>query len=74
MPGGPFFTLRGARADQPAGAFGGDPRYVLAALLSIAAFVFGIVPMLVFKVTESTFKPLTDLIRHGLAMATGSSS
>ena len=42
-PGGPFVTLRGARADQPAGAFGGDPRSVLAALSAVAAFVFGAV-------------------------------
>lgn len=42
-PGGPFVTSRDAQAPPPAGAFAGDPRYVLAALSAVVAFVFGAV-------------------------------
>ena len=42
-PGGPFVTSRDAQATPPAGAFAGDPRYVLAALSAVVAFVFGAV-------------------------------
>ena len=45
--------------------------YFIMGTLGVAAFVFGIVPVLVFAMTSPTFAPLTATIRQGLAMVTG---
>ena len=42
--------------------------YFIMAVLGIAAFVFGLVPVLVFAVTDATFSSLMQLLRQGLAM------
>ncbi len=42
--------------------------YFIMATLGIAAFVFGIVPWLVFAITDTTFSSLMQLLRQGLAM------
>lgn len=48
--------------------------YAIMAVLGIAAFVFGIVPVLIFNITDSTFESLTNMLRDGLGVLSVSGS
>ncbi len=45
--------------------------HAIMAVLGVLALVFGIVPMLVFKITDATFDSLTTTIRQSLQVAGG---